>query len=133
MPPVCSELFIFFTECNRCLSSAARSQANGGILIIALATGRGLAAAEGEPVSHWLLWTAAESTEFHLMKRFSAAAASCSQEGGGVWGGPGVCHFSLSISSQCKTDAQACIVDHLVIKHYLHVNFRRGASFCCPS
>lgn len=40
--------FYFFTGCNRCLSSAARSQANSAILIIALATGAGLVAAERE-------------------------------------------------------------------------------------
>lgn len=95
MPPVCFELS-FFTGCNRCLSSAARSRANSGILIIALATGTGLVAAESEFVSYWLARRTAQSREFHLMKGSvqQAAARGCSLR----VGDPAVCHFSLSIS-----------------------------------
>lgn len=102
MPPVRFELsfflfiFFFFTGCNRCLSSAARSLADSGILIIALATRTGLVAAESEPVSDWLPRRTAQSTEFHLMKGSvqQAAARGCSLR----VGDPAVCHFSLSIS-----------------------------------
>lgn len=88
--------FIFFTGCNRCLSSAAMSQANSEILIIALATGTGLVAAASEPVSYWLPRRTAQSTEFHLMKGSvqQAAARGCSVRG--VWAGGGVQQFAAS-------------------------------------
>ena len=92
MPPVCFELSSFFllTGCNRCLSSAARSRANSGILIIALATERGLEDAEREPVSDWLARRTFQSTEFHLMKGSvqQAAAGGCSLR----VGDPAACH-----------------------------------------
>lgn len=125
MPPVCFELSFFFTGCNRCLSSAARSQANSGILIIALATGTRLVAAESEPVSYWLPWRTAQSTEFHLMKGSvqQAAARSCSLRVGR--GDPAVCHFSLSISY-----TQIYTITHIKLgfeckTYYLHVNFKK--------
>lgn len=92
--------FFFFTGCNRCLSSAARSLANSGILIIALATATGLVAVESEPVSDWLPRRTAQSTEFHLMKGSvqQAAARGCSLR----VGDPAVCHFSLSISVRAR-------------------------------
>lgn len=76
----CELCFHFFARCNRCLCSAARSQANSGVLIIALATGTGLVAVESEPVSYWLPWRSTQSTEFHLMKGSvqQAAARGCS-------------------------------------------------------
>ncbi len=84
-----ASMLSFFTGCNRCLSSAARSRANSGILIIALATGTGLVAAESEPVSYWLVRRIAQSTEFHLMKGSvqQAAARGCSLR----VGDPAVC------------------------------------------
>ena len=74
--------------------------ANSGILIIALATGPGLVAAESEPVSDWLPRRTAQSREFHLMKGSvqQAAARGCSLR----VGEPAVCHFSLSISVRAR-------------------------------
>lgn len=63
------------------------SQANSGILIIALATVTGLVAAAGEPVSYWLPRRTAQSREFHLLKGSvqQAAARGCSLRGvGGI-------------------------------------------------
>lgn len=106
--------FIFFTGCNRCLSSAARSRANSGILIIALATGTGLVAAESEPASYWLVRGTVQSTEFHLMKGSvqQAAARGCSLR----VGDPATCHFSLSFSVRARLpvwNTQICIITQI--------------------
>lgn len=82
-------------------ASAARSLADGGILIIALATETGLEATQIEPFSYWLARRTFQSSEFHLMK--ASVAAGCSRRGcsrkvvGGGQGGAGGVHFSLSI------------------------------------
>lgn len=113
MPPVYFELS-FFTGCNRCLSSAARSRANSGILIIALATGMGLVTAESELISYWLAKTTVQSTEFHLMKGSvqQAAARGCSLR----VDDPAACHFSLSINVGASLpvwNAKICIITQI--------------------
>jgi hypothetical protein len=49
--------------------------ANNGRLVIALATGTGLVAAQGEPISYWLARETVPSTEINLMKASVQQAA----------------------------------------------------------
>lgn len=75
---------------------------DGGILIIALATGRGLVAKESEPVCDWLARRFFQSREFHLMKGSvqQAAAGGCSLRVEVEVGGTTAQHFSSSICAE---------------------------------
>jgi hypothetical protein len=69
--------------------------ANNRRLIIALATGMRLVAAQGVPISYWLARETIPKTEIHLMKASvqQVAARDCSLG----FGDPTAYHFILSV------------------------------------
>lgn len=90
--------FFFFTGCNRCLSSAARSRANRGILIIALATGTGLVVCAERACQLLAAEEDRSKQRISSHERFSAASCSKRLQSEGGWSSS----LPLQLINQCE-------------------------------